>query len=234
VDLDRFEKSIPEGVKMIVITNLHNPTGSALSDEVIGNMAGIAAARGAWLLIDEVYREFLDEFAGTTAFQLADNIVVASSLGKVYGLGDLRCGWVMAPPELVEKMRLSIDYMNVEGVFIGEQISTLAFSQLDSLRERERPHVDRNRALAREFMAAESGRLTWVEPSAGVVCFPRIEADVTGDDLALSLLRDYDTAVTPGSFFGEPQHIRIGFGGRSEDLSSGLQRISDALDALLR
>jgi aspartate/methionine/tyrosine aminotransferase len=230
VNLDRFESSIPDDTRMIVMTNLHNPTGICISDRNIEQMADIAASKGAWLCIDEVYREFMDELAGTTAYGTADNIVVVSSLGKVYGLGDLRCGWVMAPPDMAERLRLSIDYINVEGVFIGEKVAALAFGQLEILRERERSRVERNTTLMRDFISSESARLSWVEPSAGVVCFPRLETGVTGDDLAEVLLQEFDTAIAPGSFFGAPEHVRIGFGGTNDDLSSGLQRISSALD----
>ncbi len=231
VNLDQFESSIPDGTGMVVMTNLHNPTGKFISDEDIERMADIAASKSAWLLIDEVYREFMDDLTGTTAFGVADNILVTSSLGKVYGLGDLRCGWVMAPSDMAERMRRSIDYMNVEGVFIGEKIATLAFGQLEILKEKERARVEHNRALMKDFMASESDRLSWVEPAAGIICFPRLKTGITGDDLSERLLREYDTAITPGSFFGAPEHVRIGFGGSSENLSMGLQRISDALDA---
>lgn len=69
------------------MTNLQNPTGVSVSDEDIEKLANIAVSKRAWLCIDEVYREFMDDLSGTTAFGIADNILVASSLGKVYGAG---------------------------------------------------------------------------------------------------------------------------------------------------
>ncbi len=233
IDPDEFEASLPDETRLVVLTNLHNPTGQFLSNGEITRLAGIAASKGAWLLIDEVYREFLDDYRGTTAFGLADNILTSSSLGKVYGLGDLRCGWVLAPPDLAERMRRIIDYINVEGVFIGERTATLAFAQLDSLIERDRPHVEENRRLVTEFMQREtaSGRLSWVEPPGGVVVFPRIEIPMSGDELAAALLRDHDTALTPGSFFEAPDHFRLGFSGDTGELATGLENISRVLEA---
>ena len=231
VDPDEFAALLPEGAKLVVLTNLHNPTGAFIHDEDISRLAEIAAEKGAWLLVDEVYREFLDGGRGTTVFGLADNILVASSLCKVYGLGDLRCGWVLAPPELAARMRRIIDYMHVEGVFIGERIAALAFERLDALSEKDRPGVERNRTLVREFMDGEADRLSWVEPPAGVICFPRIESSGTGDELAEVLHREHDTAITAGSFFEAPAHFRIGFGGDSNALAAGLERIAAALTA---
>jgi len=51
-----------------------------------------------------------------TAFHLADNVMSISSLTKVFGLGNLQCGWVLAQPELAKRMRRIIDYTNVEGM----------------------------------------------------------------------------------------------------------------------
>jgi len=128
-------------------------------------------------------------------------------------------------------MRRIVDYINVEGVFIGEKIASLAFGQLEILKEKDKAQLEHNRSLIKNFMASESDRLSWVEPAAGVTCFPRLESGETGDNLAERLLREYDTAITPGSFFGAPEHVRIGFGGSSEYLSQGLEKISDALDS---
>jgi aspartate/methionine/tyrosine aminotransferase len=47
------------------------------------------------------------------------------------------------------------------------------------------------------------------------------------------LLREkYETAVVPGSFFEMPAHFRIGMGGDSETLVTGLDRLGSALDEL--
>ncbi len=231
VDPEEFEAAIPDNTALVMLTNLHNPTGMFLFDDEVVRLAEIAASKGAWLFIDEVYREFLDEYRRTTTFGLADNILTSSSLGKVYGLGDLRCGWVMAPPELSKRMRRIIDYINVEGVFIGERTATLAFDQLEALRDRDRLLVERNRRLVTGFMQreSESGRLSWVEPSGGVVIFPRIEIPVSGDELSDILMRNHGVAITPGSFFEAPDHFRLGFSGDTEELSTGLEIISRVL-----
>jgi aspartate/methionine/tyrosine aminotransferase len=233
IDPDEFEAALPDGTSLILLTNPHNPTGQFLADDEVIRLAERAAAKGAWLLIDEVYRGFLDGKRATTAFGLADNILVSSSLGKVYGLGDLRCGWVLAPPDLAERMRRIIDYINVEGVFIGERTATLAFDRLDALRELDRPLVEGNRELVADFMrtAVARGWLSWVEPPGGVIIFPRIEIPMSGDELAAIVLRDFDTALTPGSFFEAPDHFRLGFAGDPGELATGLEYVGRVLEA---
>ncbi len=230
-DLERFGSAISSKTKLVVLTNLHNPSNVLLSSSFLKEMTEIALKRGVKVLIDEIYLEFLDENERETSFHLAKNIIVISSLTKVYGLGGLRCGWILAPSELAKRIRRVVDCINVEGVFIGEQISAKAFSQLGSIKIRNNERVMHNRALVRNFIDQEE-KLSWVEPHKGIVCFPRVETSATGDVLAALLREKYDTGIVPGSFFEEPQHFRLGFGADPEILAAGLDNIKKALKEL--
>ena len=106
-DLNEFEKHLTENVKFVLLTNLHNPSGVSLPPSKIKDMAETANKKGIFLVVDEVYLEFLDGEGGQTSFHLNDNIIVISSLTKVFGLAGLRCGWVLAPSEIVAKMKIS-------------------------------------------------------------------------------------------------------------------------------
>jgi len=178
------------------------------------------------VLVDEIYLEFLER--KETSFCLADNVIVASSLTKAYGLGGLRCGWILAASFLTEKMRRFMDHDNVEGVFIGEQISATIFSRLDSVRAKNSPIIEKNLALVRDFIRREN-KLRWVEPAHGIACFPRIEARLDGSQLARLLLERYETLVVPGHFFEEPKHFRLSYGVPRPVLEQGLENIGSVL-----
>jgi bifunctional pyridoxal-dependent enzyme with beta-cystathionase and maltose regulon repressor activities len=122
-----------------------------------------------------------------------------------------------------------MDLVSVEGVYIGEQVSAQAFSQLDSLRALSRPFIESNFALVKDFISAEK-KLSWVAPAAGIVAFPRIEAGLDGARLARILRDEYDTSIVPGHFFEEPDHFRLGFGVPAEVLEQGLDNIRKALE----
>ncbi len=229
VDFDALRAALTARTKLVVLTNLHNPSGAYLDDRSLRELAAAASANGAMVFVDEIYLEFLEGKEPETSFHLAENIVVTSSLTKVYGLGGLRCGWLLAPESLVERMRRLMDLVSVEGVYIGEQISAWVFSQLESLRALSRPLVERNFALVKDFVRAEK-KLRWVEPAAGIIGFPRIEAGVDGSQLSRILREEYDTSVVPGHFFGEPAHFRLGFGVPTEVLQKGLENIRRALE----
>jgi hypothetical protein len=227
--LEEFRSAITPQTKFVLLTNLHNPSGVLLSRSFLSNVVQSAKEKGIPVVIDEIYLEFLEE--EPTAFHLADNVITISSLTKVFGLGNLRCGWVLAQPALAKRMRRIIDYTNVEGTFIGEKIAHQMFGHLDNIKRKNRELIKRNKALVGDLISQEPC-LDWVEPEDGVVCFPRIasESGLTGDELAHRLRANYDTAIVPGSFFEMPRHFRIGFGGDSDTLVKGLTHIREALN----
>ncbi len=231
VDLEGMISLLSPRTRLVILTNLHNPSGVFLTPPLIKNLAERAGSKGVRVLIDEIYLDFLKGAERETSFSLAENIIVISSLTKVYGLGGLRCGWILADTELVKKIRSIIEYVNGEGVFIGEQISARIFSQLYSLIEKNRELFERNRSMIKTFIQGEE-RLSWVEPAGGVICFPKVNAKLSGDRLASILLEKYETAVVPGSFFEEPQQFRLGFGVSSKILAVGLENIKKALEEL--
>jgi aspartate/methionine/tyrosine aminotransferase len=70
------------------------------------------------------------------------------------------------------------------------------------------------------------------EPLAvGTVIFPKVP--VPSAKLCSLLREKYETVITPGHFFGAPEHVRIGIGGETEVVTEGLARIGEALKELL-
>jgi aspartate/methionine/tyrosine aminotransferase len=226
IDPDHFRSLLSPRTKLVILTNLHNPSGVLLPPAAIKKLALIAGEEGAMVFVDEIYLEFLE--GGQTSFHLADNMIIASSLTKAYGLGGLRCGWILAPSFLSEKMRRLMDHDHVESVFIGEQISAKAFGRLDSIRAENNRVIEKNLALVRDFFRREN-RLRWVAPAHGIACFPRIEARLDGTQLARMLLEKYETLVVPGHFFEESRHFRLGYGVPTPVLEQGLENIRSVL-----
>jgi aspartate/methionine/tyrosine aminotransferase len=224
--LEEFASLLTSRTKFVLLTNLHNPSGALLPRPFLEKVIHLAKDKNVPIVIDEIYLEFID--GEPTAFHLADNVIIMSSLTKVFGLGHLRCGWVLAQPDLVKRMRRIIDYTNVEGSFIGEKIALQMFGHLDEIKRKNKITIDNNKSLVKDLISNEKS-LSWVEPEDGVVCFPRIESGLTGDELALILRSDHDTAIVPGSFFEQPQHFRLGFGGDSKTLAEGLANIRKVL-----
>jgi len=227
IDPKEVRRCITPRTRLIVITNLHNPTSALTPESVLRKIGDIARSIGALVLVDEVYLDAVYENTPRTSFHLGPEFVVTSSLTKVYGVSGLRCGWILAQPDLAWKMRRLNDLYSATPVYPGELLSVAAFENLDLLRERARRIVEADRKLLRDFLTQQDG-VSAVETKWGTTSFLRLlngEADAFLDRLR----SEFDTSAVPGRFFEMPDHFRIGMGVNTEMFAEGLNRSGRAL-----
>lgn len=226
LDPEEVGRLVGPRTRLVVLTNLHNPSSALAGDAELRAVGEIAARVGARVLVDEVYLDAL--WRPDTSFRLGEHFIATSSLTKVYGLNGLRCGWVLAEPGLAVRMWRLTELFNNIGAYPLEQLSVAAFRHLDALAARSRAILDANAATLNAFYRSRSD-LQWMEHHAGTVSFPRAPGlDV--DAFCDRLRADFDTAVVPGRHFGMPHHLRIGLGVPPEIFRGGLDRLSAALD----
>jgi aspartate/methionine/tyrosine aminotransferase len=230
IDTSELASLVTEQTRLIVLTNLHNPSAVLIDDNVLRTVGEIANSVGARVLVDEVYIETLFESEPRTSFHLGEEFVVTNSLTKTFGLSGLRCGWILAEPELARRMWLLNDVFAATPVHSGERLSVVAFQQINELAARSKEVLDRNRQILNEFLDTRDD-LETVRPAFGTVAFPRLRRG-TADELCHLLREKYETSVVPGRFFEMPEHFRIGIAGDTAALEQGLSRLGDALDHL--
>jgi aspartate/methionine/tyrosine aminotransferase len=232
VDIDELRQVVTSKTKLIIITNLHNPSSAYTSEEVLKQVGETAANVGAKVLVDEVYLDAAFSKKPCSAFHLGNHFVTTNSLTKVYGLSGLRCGWILAEPTIAQKMWRLIDLHYSTHVHIAEQLSVTAFSQLDKISERARLLLKQNCEMIQAFFSSRND-ITAIPHEQGLITFPKLHS--RNAEQLCALLRDkYETTVVPGKFFDMPDHIRIGVGSESAMLKQGLARIALALDAMAK
>lgn len=231
VDLDQLRGLIGPATRVLILSNLHNPSSALLDNQTLAQIGRMAGAVGAVVLVDEVYLECLFQAKPPSAFFLGHNFVVTSSLTKAYGLSGLRCGWVLAPPNLVRRMHDMIDLTYGVPAHSAERLSVIALDHLCQIAQRARDLLDRNRALLNSFLQSHQNQLQCKNSEFGTTVAPRLRV---GDvDRLCHVLRDqFETSVVPGRFFEAPQHFRVGMGGPTDILQAGLDRTSTALTKL--
>lgn len=226
-DLEVLRKHLTARTKLIVLTDLHNPTSARLTEPVLRALADLAAGAGARVLVDEVYLDAAFDPGARTAHRLGDHVLTTASLTKVYGLSGLRCGWVVAAPDLVERMWRLNDLFGVIPAHAAERLSLVALNHLPRLRERARRILETNRKLWNEFLNRR-GDLMDAPLACGTVAFPRLTRGSV-DDLCARLRSRYETTVAPGHFFGVPDAFRVGLGCLPEVFAEGLRRLELAM-----
>ena len=230
VDLEEVKKNLRPQTRVIVLTNLHNPSGAPCPDNVLRGIAALAREVNAFVLVDEVYREMLFEASPISAFHIdPGRFLVTNSLTKAYGLSGLRCGWVLAPPEMAERMWHINDLHGSTFTHPGELLSVIAFQKLPQISERMKFQLDANRKLLRDFLASRSD-VDYFWPQYGTIVFPHLRAG--GVDGFCEMLRNqFETSVVPGKFFECPDRFRIGVGIATEEVRAALRQLGKALDS---
>jgi aspartate/methionine/tyrosine aminotransferase len=241
VGLDELQRAITPSTRLVVLTNLHNPSGALLSAEMVGAIGKLAIRSKVRVLIDEVYLEMLFGKPAPFCFPIGNAIVgpkenpfiVTSSLTKVYGLSGLRCGWILAAPDLARRMWLLNDLFAATGALPAERLSVTALDHLQQFRERARALLTTNRAQLDSFLDSRRDLECFRAP-AGTVVFPRLPHGRDPDAFFKLLREKFETTVVPGSFFEMPRHFRIGIGGDTPTVRAGLERLSAALDTFAK
>ena len=232
LDVEEIERQATARTRLIVLTNLHNPSSVLTDGEALLQLREIARRSGAHILVDEVYLDAMFERAPRSAFHLGEEFITTSSLTKVYGLSGLRCGWVLARPELARKMWRLNDLFGVIPAHAAERLSCIALDHLQDIAAHARRLLETNRALLNSFFNSRND-LDRIEHEFGTVSFPRLRrGDV--DQLCQLLREKYETSVVPGRFFEMPRHFRIGIGCDTGTLAAGLERLGQALDEVGR
>jgi len=232
LDLAALAASVTPATKLISLTTPHNPTGAVLSDLDIDAVIAIAERAGAWLLIDETYRELGPVIAAPLASRSA-RVISVSSVSKTYGVPGLRIGWLITTDAgLMTEFLAAKEQVALTHSIVDEVIAADLLRRSASLREEARARVTAGRQVVADWIAGEP-LMEWIPPAGGAVCFPRIVAAHRIDPVRFyrHLQERYATVVGPGHWFEvDPRFMRIGYGYPSqEELAAGLRYISASL-----
>jgi len=225
LDPAKVADAMSDRTRLIVITNLHNPSNALATEEELRAIAAL----GARVLVDEVY---LDSALSPdrTAARLGPEFVCTNSLTKVYGLSGLRSGWILAEPQLAERMWRLNDLFGVNQAHPAERLACIAFEHIDKVIGDNPGLLARNRERWNAF-AGSRDDLESMPARQGITAFPRWHG---GDTERLdALLRErYDAAIVPGRWFEMPERFRVGFALPTPDFEEALNRLGSALDDL--
>ncbi len=229
-DLADFKRMLDDKTKLAVLTDLHNPSMAKLPKDLLKDLIAAAAKNGTQVLVDEVYIDHLKVGeADDTCFGYGDNVIVTSSLTKVYGLSALRFGWALAPARIAARMCDLADVVDPEISPVCQNMAVKALQALARLRSMTRGLHERNWPIMAEWLKTRPDIEAFIPPG-GIVCWMRIkDLDETGN-LATVLRNEYGVMVVAGEYFQSPGFLRVGYKTNAAELREGLARIGRAID----
>ncbi|HEY8916994.1 MAG TPA: histidinol-phosphate transaminase [Chitinophaga sp.] len=108
LDLDAMEKAVNANTKLVYVCNPNNPTATAVDTEKLKAFCE-RVSKKVTVFVDEAYIDYLPDPQAATmvdCLKKGQNIIVARTFSKLYGFAGLRVGYVMAHPEMLEKIEM--------------------------------------------------------------------------------------------------------------------------------
>ena len=238
LDLERLSSRLRPGTLLVSVTYPHNPTGSMITHDELEALVDLVERHPrARLLVDETYRELSYSDPLPMAATLSPRVVAVSSMSKTYGLPGLRVGWLTCRDDrLMETLLAAKEQIFICGAVLEEELAARVLDRRSEVLALVHAKTQRHLTIVRDWIR-DNERFEWVEPQAGVVCFPRLrpELDLDVDAFYRALLERHGTYVGPGHWFDQDRRFfRLGFAWPTEpELERGLEGLDRAAtDAL--
>lgn len=154
-DVDALLEACTDRTKLVFIANPNNPTGTMIGGNELARLAD-GLPKGAILVLDGAYAEFVDGYDGGAALiEGRDNVVMTRTFSKLYGLGGLRVGWGYGPREIIDVLN------RIRGPF------NLGQAQLDAAEA-----AVRDRAFAEKCISDNKRMRAWLADALAAIGVP--------------------------------------------------------------
>lgn len=227
---DQVEQLTGPKTRLISITNSHNPSGVQLSKQTLVALLEVAKDADAWLLSDEVFREFGFERAPPPAATLGERGISLGTMSKFYGVGDIRIGWVLADPGIVRRLRQLKTWITSVNSHFSEYVAKQVLENHKWFVERARRFQEQNFELVRRFMRS-CRSLKWVEPEASLFCFPKILSGEQSVEFCRRIVEQTGVLLDPGVYFDKEGYFRLCFTMNAQTVGNGLDALQGALNS---
>ncbi|MAZ45565.1 MAG: aminotransferase [Gammaproteobacteria bacterium] len=243
-DLDDIKARITKRTRAIVVINPNNPTGSVYKKETLEGIIEIARQYNLIIYADEIYDKIIyDEAVHHPIGSLADDVltVTMNGLSKTHRVAGFRAGWMILSGAK-DTARDYIDGLNILASMRlcanvpGQYAIQTALGGYQSINDFTRPggRLHDQREIAWSMLNNIDG-ITCTKPMGALYLFPKIDTkrfQITNDEqFALDFLREEKILVVQGTGFNwsEPDHFRIVFLPRREDLIYAIDKLANFL-----
>ncbi len=230
LDLDRLLDTLTPDTRALFINSPNNPTGWTLPAADRAPILERCRRHGIWLIGDDVYERLAFDAPTAPSFlPLADpdeRVVSANSFSKAWRMTGWRLGWLVAPPPLVERLGVLLEYnTSCAPDFVqAAALVALAEGEPHVAELRADLHAARNRVLG-ALAAMDGVEAPW--PDGGMYAFFRVEGLGASLSAATRLVEEAGLGLAPGSAFGDEGEgwLRWCFAAAPQKLEAGLERL---------
>jgi len=232
IDPDEVAALIQPRTRLIVLSNLHNPSGMLLDEATLAAVGRIAEERGIHVVVDEVYSDYVDPaHRPPPAVQRSPAFISINSLTKSHGLSTLRCGWIAAAAGPMRRIRALADEVDFGVSNLAHAVAALVLERPGAFESYRSEILRKARPIIGSYHAhwRAEGLVDGELPRFGCIAFPRLVGISDTIDFSEWLAERCGVIVAPGEYFGAAGHIRLGFARAPAEVDYGLQALTDGL-----
>jgi aspartate aminotransferase len=241
--VEQLEAACTERTKLLVFVSPSNPTGAVYPPEQVRAIGEWAAAKGIWVVTDEIYEHLVygDAVFSSVPVQapaIADRCVVLNGVAKTYAMTGWRVGWMIGPKDVI-KATTNLQSHATGNVANVSQMAALAAVSGDLTAVAEmRAAFDRRRQTIVRMLNDVPG-FVCPDPQGAFYAYPSVKGALgheirgrrpqTSAELAAVILEEAEVAVVPGEAFGTDGYFRLSYAMADADLEEGVSRIGKLL-----
>ncbi len=241
--VEQLEAACTDRTTMLVFVSPSNPTGAVYSPAEVKAIGEWAAAKGLWVVTDEIYEHLVygdAEFSSMPVLvpELADRCVIVNGVAKTYAMTGWRVGWMVGPNDII-KGATNLQSHATSNVANVSQVAALAAVSGDlSAVDEMKVAFDRRRLLITGLLDAIPG-VTCPTPEGAFYVYPSVKELLgrslrgttieSSSHLAALILDEVEVAVVPGEAFGTPGYLRLSYATSDADITEGVGRMAALL-----
>ena len=237
--VDQLDAVVTDRTKILLFCSPSNPTGAVYPPEQIAEIGRWAAARGLWVVTDEIYEHLVYGDARFASIpvevpELVDRCVVLNGVAKTYAMTGWRVGWMIGPGDVIKAATNLQSHATSNVSNVAQRAALAAVSGDLSAAAEMRGAFDRRRRMIVSMLNEIPG-VTCPEPLGAFYAYPSVKAllgrEINGRtatssaELTEIILDEAEVAVVPGEAFGTPGYVRLSYALSDSDLVEGVTRL---------
>lgn len=232
-DREQLEDAFRQGAKAIIVCNPSNPCGKVFTREELEFIGELAEKYDAYVVTDEVYEHIIYEPYQHVYMQslpgMRERTIVCNSLSKTYSITGWRLGYVIANPDICDRVKKVHDFLTVGAAAPLMEAATVGLLFEDDYYKELASHY----AHMKEVFVGGLKKLgfRFTDPQGAYYVLMDVSEFGVKDDVKFCewLAREVGVAAVPGSsFFKEDVHhlIRFHFAKQDKTLQEAIERLS--------
>lgn len=231
--IEQLENAFKQGAKALILCNPSNPCGKVFTFEELTAIADVVKKYDAYVVTDEVYEHIVYAPNKHIYMQALDGMrertIVCNSLSKTYSITGWRLGYVIANPEIIDRVKKVHDFLTVGAAAPLMEAATVGLKFDDKYYDELAAHYAHMKEV---FVGGlEKLGLKYTDPQGAYYVLVDVSEFGVKDDVKFCewLAQYVGVAAVPGSsFFREDVNnlIRFHFAKQDDTLNEAINRLA--------